>query len=402
MLKVIPGGVKTVVKIGSGMSEIRNDRGELQTIRENLPSCREISLQITAADDGARVDFILKKRLGLSTREIRHMKTFADGMLVNGLPVFTSDVVRAGDLLTARMYEAKKSRRVETRRAETRVSQENASDHDLQILYEDEDLICVNKPAGIVTHPSHGHHGDSLAELLVSYLQEKGEPSPVRVVGRLDKETSGLILFARNRAAASILSRSGIEKEYLALASGMFSDMSGTIDAPIGAVPGELMRRQVTETGQHAVTHYEVVRQYVGEQAFALEGQQDGEQASGLAHQYGGGQAFALVRLWLETGRTHQIRVHMAHLGHPLLGDTIYGRDAVDRTNRTNRTNRAGESEGALNGIDETEKPSGTMCRAALHAAQLAFLHPFSNERIVLEAPLPEDMLEVLSRADAS
>ena len=358
MLKVIPGGVKTVVKIGSGMSEIRNDSGELQTIRENLPSCREISLQITAADDGARVDFILNKRLGLSTREIRHMKTFADGMLVNGLPVFTSDVVRAGDLLIARMYEAKKSRRVETRRAETRVSQEDASDHDLQILYEDEDLICVNKPAGIVTHPSHGHHGDSLAELLVSYLQEKGESSPVRVVGRLDKETSGLILFARNRAAASILSRTGIEKEYLALASGMFSDMSGTIDAPIGAVPGELMRRQVTETGQHAVTHYEVVRQYVGEQAFAL------------------------VRLWLETGRTHQIRVHMAHLGHPLLGDTIYGRYERDEMGK--------------------HSGSGKMCRASLHAARLAFLHPFSNERIVLEAPLPEDMLEVLSRADAS
>jgi 23S rRNA pseudouridine1911/1915/1917 synthase len=209
----------------------------------------------------------------------------------------------------------------------------------LDILYEDEDLICLNKPAGLVVHPSHGHFADTLANYLAHYFLKNGEPHEIRTVGRLDKDTSGVICFAKSRTAAAIMAgqtgEGAAQKTYLALAEGTFDENAGEVDAPISREYEEKIRRVVREDGAHAVTHYRVVTQYAG---------------------------YALVRLSLETGRTHQIRVHMAHIGHPLLGDPIYG----------------------------SARPG--LARAALHAASISMKQPFTRQALMITAPLPEDM----------
>jgi 23S rRNA pseudouridine1911/1915/1917 synthase len=212
-------------------------------------------------------------------------------------------------------------------------------------MYEDEDLICLNKPAGIVVHPSHGHFSDSLANYLAFHYEQTGDPHEIRTIGRLDKDTSGLIFYGKSRTVCAHMmeqaDRGEREKFYLALAEGVFQSETGTIDEPISREFDDQIKRVVREGGDRAVTHYRVVRQY---------------------------KDYALVRVTIDTGRTHQIRVHMAHIGHPLLGDPLYGR---------------GET--------------GELKRAALHAERVVFRQPFSGEYLELKAPLPDDMKHFLS-----
>lgn len=296
----------------------------------------EKKLRERVSEEGLLYDF-LSGNLGLTKREISQAKFRTDGVCVNGRRARVTAMLQAGDIVEVKLEEA-----------------ETRSDHLVpyagkpDILYEDEDILLVNKPAGVVVHPSHGHYSDSLANMLVQYFLEKGKQVKIRSVGRLDKETSGIVVFAKNQAAAGRLARQRelgqFKKEYLALVHGVPEQRTGSIRTGIAGIPGSLMKMMVTETGKHAVTHYAV------QETFGC---------------------FSAVRVTLETGRTHQIRVHMTSIGHPLLGDRIYGAECRG------------------------------MERAALHAYRVKLMQPFSGEEIRIKAEIPEDMRKKMEQSVA-
>lgn len=215
------------------------------------------------------------------------------------------------------------------------------------IVYEDEDMVVVNKPAGMPVHPSMNHYENTLGNAAAYYYGQQGKSFVYRCVNRLDRDTTGLTIIAKHTVSCGIL-YSAVEKrevcrEYLAIVDGESLPDSGVIDLPLGRKPDSAIERMVDkENGDRAVTHYRVLGR-------------------------GGGVSFLL--LWLETGRTHQIRVHMKAVGHPLLGDFLY--------------------------YPEDQR----MDRQALHAGRLIFQHPITGIQICLEAPLPEDMRRVLEEA---
>lgn len=298
---------------------------------------RKLEIFINEEDEGCSVSEILRRRAGMTRGQIRSVKFRPGGLTVDGRRVRSSDCLTCGQILHVLLGEEAE---------EEKGCLWIPDPSPLEILYEDEDLIGINKPSGVVTHPSPGHYADSLANRLANYfLNEKGKcRMQIRPIGRLDKDTSGIMLFAKNQVAASKLEtqrRDGrLEKEYLALVRGCPAARTGTVMVPIGKSPDSLMKMQACFGGKPACTHYETVEE---------------------------GKDCSLLRLRLETGRTHQIRLHMSWLGYPLLGDSLYG-----------------------NG------PEYGLERAALHAAGLVFDQPFSGKRIRLTAALPEDMRRIL------
>jgi 23S rRNA pseudouridine1911/1915/1917 synthase len=213
----------------------------------------------------------------------------------------------------------------------------------LTILYEDRYLLVVNKPAGMNTIPSREHPVHSLANALVGYYQRSGLQATTHIVTRLDRDTSGIVLIAKHRHVHhlfSLMQRGGqVKRTYEAFAGGRISLDSGTITAPIGRKDDSIIEREVRADGQYACTHYQVIEKHI---------------------------AFTHLELTLETGRTHQIRVHMSFLNHPLLGDDLYGGDL------------------------------SLIARQALHCKRIKFIHPFSGEEMIFTAPLPRDMGEIL------
>ncbi|MNI48051.1 Ribosomal large subunit pseudouridine synthase D [compost metagenome] len=220
-----------------------------------------------------------------------------------------------------------------------------------EIIYEDDALLIVNKAPGIIVHPTHGHYTDTLANGVVHYWKEKGEAYRFRPIHRLDQETSGVIAIAKNayihQHVSEQLIAGQVSKKYVAIVHGCPTTEEGTIDGPIDRDPNEPHRRIVTEEGYPALTFYQVIRST--------------EQAS-------------LIELRLGTGRTHQIRVHMTSIGHPLIGDKMY--QVVSITNHSE-----------INGWIE---------RQALHAVELGFKHPLTGEKMIFKAPLPDDMSHLL------
>jgi len=206
----------------------------------------------------------------------------------------------------------------------------------IEILFEDEHLLIVNKPAGIDTHPNEPNQTNTLANRVAYYFSNKGIETKVRHIHRLDKDTTGAVLFAKNALAGAILDRLLEEREikrtYLALVEGRMKKQKGTISEPIGRDRHHPTRRRVSVTGQEAVTNYEVLEYHQGSNS-------------------------SLLKLQLLTGRTHQIRVHLSYLGHPLVGDSLYG------------------------------GKKGGFSRQALHAAKISLPHPITNERISCIAP---------------
>lgn len=304
-------------------------------------SVRNLDYKITQEDEGKLVKEILKDRLHLSRREISHAKAFDDGILINGKHVNVIYKVTAGEDLHVSVHENTEAS-----------SQIVPMEGDLNIVYEDEDIIVVNKPAGIIVHPLKNHFTSTLSNHIAWHFKQNGETHVIRPVGRLDRETSGLIVFGKNRYSANSLndqSLNGIKvKEYLALCSGIFENQKGTIDSPIGLAPGVKMVRSIREDGDPSITHYEVLEQKI---------------------QNGTNNGFALVRLRLETGRTHQIRIHMKSIGHALLGDGLYGSDLPDWFG---------------------------MERVALHSSHMEILHPVTGKQLSFDAELPLDMKETL------
>ena len=224
---------------------------------------------------------------------------------------------------------------------------------DLEIVYEDADLLVVNKPAGMVVHPAPGHHDDTLVNALLAYLpalQESEETLRPGIVHRLDKDTSGLIIVAKNaRAQAALIEQMKqhtIIKRYLALVEGNVALDQGSIDAPIGRDLRHRQQMAITAIGsREARTHFKVLERYA---------------------------RHTLLLLQLETGRTHQIRLHLKAIGHPVVADPIYGSGNVFKRAPLNRQ--------------------------FLHAYQLRFIHPFTGETLELEAPLPPDLQAVLDQ----
>ena len=310
--------------------------------------------------DGMPLWFVLERRLGVSDIGVRRAKRVPGAITLDGAPTRTNIDVRAGQTVGIAIDdETLGTAGVEGTQGIPGAGGVEPQDGPLGIVYEDEDIVVLDKPADLVVHPCSGRRDGTLGNFLLGHFRATGRGCGLHPVHRLDQGTTGLIVFATSGYAQARLQaqleRGEFSRTYLAVCTGElgdagFGDGNGstdgtdgapfaTIEAPIGRVGYGPLSWAVDEQGKRAVTHYRVL----GE-ASSAEG------------------PLSLVELWLETGRTHQIRVHMTHIGHPLLGDAAYGR------------------------------PSALIGRAALHSWRLRLTQPVTGEPIELEAPLPEDM----------
>jgi 23S rRNA pseudouridine1911/1915/1917 synthase len=305
-----------------------------------------------------RIDKFLLARLPRASRTKIQAAIEAETVQVNGRPTKASYRIRPTDTITITLPEPPRTGKVEP------------EPMDLDIRYEDDDLLLVNKPAGMVVHPAFGHWKGTLVNGLAHHLANlpTGRNGEVRpgLVHRIDKDTSGLLIIGKTEAAMTHLSQQffhhTIERSYLALAWGKFDEEEGTVRGHLGR---SLRDRKVQtvypggEQGKHAVTHYRVLQRYG---------------------------PVTLLECRLETGRTHQIRVHMQYIGHPLFSDAVYGGDRI----------RAGQATGAYKTF--VESCFAALPRQALHARSLGFVHPRTGERMFFEVELPEDFSTALAK----
>lgn len=312
-----------------------------------------MEITIEPAYHGLLLRTYLRNVLGLSSGLLSKMKRSPGAIMLNRCPVTVLAVLSAGDILS-----------LSTECCDKKAAEECTVlpvELPLNILYEDQDILVCNKPAGMPTHPSHGHYNDTLANAVVFHWQERGSSSMVfRPINRLDRNTSGLVLVAANAIAATRLygamQRNQIKKTYLAILDGLPAQAMGRIERPIRRASDTVILREVCRDGdvgaQHSCTCYHTICHWTSKET--------GEQR-------------ALVMVAPITGRTHQLRVHFSAIGTPILGDELYG---------------AG--------------PSSEIHRHALHAACLSFPHPCDGQIRTFTAPLPPDMERVLPDAEKS
>lgn len=292
---------------------------------------RTINYEISESEAGLRVEQYLKRK-GYSSQNLAAIKRMPKSILVNGVHYYMRQTLASSDRLTVHITETKCSEKIPPVKLP------------LDIIYEDEDIIVINKPAGMPIHPSLNNYYNTLANALAWYYQEQNKPFIFRCCNRLDRDTSGLTVVAKHLVSAGILSamtgRREVHREYLAITAGHVTPESGTINAPLGRKSGTIIERTVDwEAGEPAVTHYQLV-------------------SSNERH--------SLIALKLETGRTHQIRIHMKYLGYPLIGDYLYNPDM------------------------------SCIGRQALHSHRLSFPHPITGKIMDFQASLPADMQAVL------
>ncbi len=292
---------------------------------------RTINYEISESEAGLRVEQYLKRK-GYSSQNLAAIKRMPESILVNGVHYYMRQTLASSDRLTVHITETKCSEKIPPVKLP------------LDIIYEDEDIIVINKPAGMPIHPSLNNYYNTLANALAWYYQEQNKPFIFRCCNRLDRDTSGLTVVAKHLVSAGILSamtgRKEVHREYLAITAGHVTPESGTINAPLGRKSGTIIERTVDwEAGEPAVTHYQLV-------------------SSNERH--------SLIALKLETGRTHQIRIHMKYLGYPLIGDYLYNPDM------------------------------SCIGRQALHSHRLSFPHPITGKIMDFQASLPADMQAVL------
>ena len=297
--------------------------------------------ELTAATEhaGVRLDAFLSADGALTRSQAARL--IAEGRVrVNGKPAAKSARLSGGETVTVDVPQLR----------ETALPPQ---DIPLDVVYEDDDVIVVNKPTGLVVHPAPGHPDGTLVNALLHHCGDSlsgigGEKRP-GIVHRIDRDTSGLIIAAKNDAAHLALSAQlkdhSLSRTYECLVTGNMKQDSGTVDTPIGRSSADRKKMAVVPTGRRAVTHWEVVARYPG-----------------VTH----------LRCRLETGRTHQIRVHMAYIGHPILGDTVYG----------------------------AKKPVPGLTGQCLHATGLRFIHPRTHEPVELTCPLPEEFTRMLAKLE--
>ena len=281
----------------------------------------------------SNVKEVLKAEFSMSDRLLLKLKNL-NKIYLNGNVTSVNHPVLENDLIECYLdYEEDNSNIIPT-------------EMPLNIIYEDEAYIVVNKPAGIPVHPSMDHYADSLSNGIAFYFNQIGLKKKIRPVNRLDKDTSGIVIFAKNEYIQECLVRQMKSKEfikrYIAVVNGNLDNLEGTINAPIARKEGSIIERCVSETGDIAITHYKVLKRKPN---------------------------FDIVECILETGRTHQIRVHFAYLGHSLLSDTLYGTS------------------------------SSLINRQALHAYEVEFTHPLSKQKVKYIATVPEDLNKLMENA---
>lgn len=290
-----------------------------------------LSYQIDKDEHYDNVLHVLKEQFLLSDRLITKLKK-ANKIYLNSLPTYTKKSVTVGDTVSVLIdFEEDNSNIV-------------ASNIPLNIIYEDDYLLVLNKPANIAIHPSILHFDNSLSNGVKFYFDKLGLKKKIRIVNRLDRNTSGIVILAKNEYIQECLIKqmktNEFKKEYLAIAKGFLESKSGTLNFPIARKEGSIIERTVSSDGDSAITHYDVVKEFNN---------------------------LSLVHIVLETGRTHQIRVHFSHIGHPILGDTLYG------------------------------SPSELINRQALHSYKLTFIHPVTKKELILESSLPNDIKNIIN-----
>ncbi len=286
------------------------------------------TLNYTIHENDKTVKNIMTENLNFSRRLSKRLED-SDKLYVNGKVVRLNKSVFDGDVLSVEFDEEE--------------DEFDAVDIPIEIIYEDSDLLIVNKRAYIVVHPTKSHQNDTVANGVAYYFKQHGIKRKVRFVNRLDMNTSGIVIIAKNPYAHNEFSNqmksNQVEKYYYAIVEGSVEEDSGTVNEPIARLNPEDIIRVVHPSGKECITHYTVEKRFNN---------------------------MTLVRLKLETGRTHQIRVHMKHIGHPVIGDILYGRS------------------------------SELIGRQALHCYEMKFKHPLTGSEIVITCPLPEDMKKII------
>ena len=300
---------------------------------------RLLNYTITARYAGMTIDKFLREN-GYSRHIIIHLKKTVDGIMHNHLRAYTNQLLRENDSLTIHIDETISSPNI------------TAINIPLEIVYEDADIMILNKPADMPIHPSQGNHDNTLANGVAYYFAKQGIPYTYRCINRLDRDTTGLLILAKHMLSAAILSQMMKERQitrtYLALVEGT-PDSQGTINAPIGRLEGSTIERIIDQkNGEVAITHYQL-----------LQTAEYNSPASDYPN------TISLVEIHLETGRTHQIRVHMKAIGHPLLGDSLYNPGSTEPQ------------------------------RQALHSHKLSFNHPLTKQLMTFTCPLPDDMAQL-------
>ncbi|WP_206459248.1 RluA family pseudouridine synthase [Anaerovorax sp. IOR16] len=286
---------------------------------------------IKESDEGLQIKELLRRHYGFSSRLMRKFKVVG-GVCLNGEPVKLYHKGVTGDLISVNLPEES--------------SDFEPEDISICAAYEDEDLLVVNKQPGYVVHPTKGHPNHTIANGIMKYMVSRGEKYKIRFINRLDMDTSGLLIVAKNSHCQDDLSKQMakniVTKKYVAIVHGSFDEEEGIIDLPINRVSEDHVIRGVMENGYPSITRYRVLERFL---------------------------EYSFLELHLETGRTHQIRVHMSHIGHPLVSDALYGKEEPELIERQ-----------------------------ALHAAYLSFRHPVSGEFMNIEAPIPKDMQNLLKK----
>ncbi|NYB72656.1 RluA family pseudouridine synthase [Sedimentibacter hydroxybenzoicus DSM 7310] len=287
-------------------------------------------LNYTIQENGKTVKDILSENLNFSRRLSKKLE-INDKIFLNDKVIRLNKRVCIGDVLSLKFDEDE--------------DEYTAIDIPINIVYEDDDLLVVNKPPYIVVHPTKSHQNNTIANGVAYYFREKGLKRKVRLVNRLDMNTSGIVIIAKNPYAHNELSKqmkgNKVDKYYYAIVEGIIENGCGTINEPIARLNADDIMRIVHPSGKDCITHYSVEKRFNN---------------------------LTLVKLKLETGRTHQIRVHMKHIGHIVLGDSLYGSE------------------------------SDLIKRQALHCYEMKFLQPSTAEEIVIKCPLPEDMEKIIKK----
>ena len=288
---------------------------------------RTIEYTIPESQNGLRVEQFLRRK-GYSRQNFTEIKRMPQSILVNGIHYYMRQTLAAGDHLQVCICETESSEKIPPVKLP------------LNIVYEDEDILVINKPAGMPIHPSMKNYYNSLANALAWYYQDQGKPFIFRCSNRLDRDTSGLTVISKHLVSASIMAdmtkKRLVHREYLAIVKGDLTPPTGTITALLSRKEGSIIERTVDfDHGEEAITHYKLVKKENGH---------------------------SLVSLQLETCRTHQIRIHMKYLGYPLIGDYLYNPDMEHIT------------------------------RQALHSYHMEFPHPITGQKMTFTAPLPSDM----------